>query len=89
MSTLDNETIESHHLRTLYRGQQDLFVWLRDVADSLEDVVGSVRSSGVFLPQALRTKLDALESALGRAQVSDLALEAIQGQIDALGEKAK
>jgi hypothetical protein len=83
VSTLENETIKSH-LRTLYTGQETLLVWLRDVADSLEDVVGSVRSSGVPLPPALRTKLDVLASALGRAQVSDLALQAIQGQINDL-----
>jgi hypothetical protein len=83
VSTLENETIKSH-LRTLYTGQETLLVWLRDVADSLEDVVASVRSSGVPLPPALRTKLDVLASALGRAQVSDLALEAIQGQINDL-----
>jgi hypothetical protein len=83
VGTLENETIKAH-LRTLYRGQQDLFVWLRDVASSLEDVVESVQSSNVPLPQALRTKLDVLGLALCRAQVSDLALEAIQGQIDGL-----
>jgi hypothetical protein len=77
MEAQDKPAINSH-LKTLYTGQENLLVWLRDVAAALGDVSQAIRASDLELPQGIRTKLEDLESALDRAQVSELGLGVVQ-----------
>jgi len=86
MAELTDEQIKSH-LRTLYTAQKDAFVWLRDVSFSLGEVVQLVQDSDVNLPLDIRKKLDELAAYLDSAQVSDLALQAIDGYVDGLAAK--